>query len=43
MTPSLLVVFQAVLTDRLASLPVPVDQFLEDDRIAFCDVDSPFV
>ena len=43
MSPSLLVVVQAVFADGLAGLPVSVDQLLEDNGIALCDVDSPFV
>jgi hypothetical protein len=43
MAPSLFVVFQAVFADGLAGLPVSVDQFLENNGIALCDVDSPFM
>jgi hypothetical protein len=43
MSPSLLVVVQAVFADGLAGLPVSVDQLLEDNGIALCDVDSPFM
>jgi hypothetical protein len=43
MSPSLFVIFKAVFADGLARLPVSVDQLLEDNRIAFRDVDFPFV
>lgn len=42
-SPLLLVVVQAEHADRLARLPVSVDELLEDDGVALLDVDVPLV
>ncbi|KAA8644280.1 hypothetical protein EYZ11_002837 [Aspergillus tanneri] len=42
-SPSLLVVRKVIHIDWLPSLPVAVDLFAEDDGIAFCNINPPFM